>query len=117
MSLYLFAFINVVTGLFVWQQFVALVALAVEASRVVDAFLATLVVFRLEALVDAAEGRFVRLVGAVASLVAHLALRNALSVAALELVISTPGSIGLGTFKLVAVVSAIILTITPTNIM
>jgi hypothetical protein len=85
----------------------------VEASWVVNALLAALVVLWLQALVDAAEGRFIRLIRAVTALVAHLALRDALTTATLKLVISASSRVGLWTLELVTVVTAIILTIAP----
>jgi hypothetical protein len=65
----------------------------VEASGVVNALLAALVVLRPQALVDATESRFIRLVRAVALLVTNLALRDALATAALVLVVSASGRI------------------------
>lgn len=65
------ALVNVIAGLAIGQQFIARVALAIEASRRIHAFVPALIQFDPGALVYVAMQRFIALVGAVWFFVAY----------------------------------------------
>lgn len=75
------ALVNIVAGLTIGQQLVARVALAIEASRRIHAFVSALIQFDTGALVDVAM-HLVTLVNAVRFLIAHQLRVNAVALSA-----------------------------------
>lgn len=106
------ALVYVGAGLAVLEQFIALVALAVEAGQGVDTLVLALVQLHLGTLIHVAVGWLVRAIRAVLLLVAHTLIRNALAALAPELGPRAGGLLLLAVFlQLVAAVPTVVLPV------